>query len=178
MLTLAHVITNTQRRYKEHFEYNTDAEVDELFDLMCTRTAQVTDTSPTDRMLDVIEWTNAMTPRQMSLFVAKCSVHGDVYHSALSDEELALYQAMEARVSRLCDLATELDVKVLIDAEQTYFQPAIDSVVLTMQRKYNTEKPVVYNTYQVCMSVCMYVCMCMYACMHSCMYVCMYEYVL
>lgn len=38
----------------------------------------------------------------------------------------------------------------MIDAEQTYMQPAIDHIVMQLQRKYNTgPTPVVFNTYQV-----------------------------
>ena len=42
-----------------------------------------------------------------------------------------------------------LQVRLMIDAEQTYMQPAIDHIVLHLQRKYNHGKtPVVFNTYQ------------------------------
>ena len=36
----------------------------------------------------------------------------------------------------------------MVDAEHSYFQPAIDHAVLEMQRKYNTTVPIIFNTYQ------------------------------
>ena len=40
-------------------------------------------------------------------------------------------------------------VRLMIDAEHTYFQPAIDAVALRLQRQWNEAAPVVFNTYQV-----------------------------
>jgi len=37
----------------------------------------------------------------------------------------------------------------LLDAEQTYFQPAIDYIALRMSDRYNKKAPIVHNTYQM-----------------------------
>lgn len=48
--------------------------------------------------------------------------------------------------------AKEMDVRVMVDAEQTYFQPAIHRIAMEMMKKFNTEKAIVFNTYQVALT--------------------------
>lgn len=45
------------------------------------------------------------------------------------------------------------NVRMLVDAEQTYMQPAIDAVTLALQMTYNREAAVVMNTYQCYLKV-------------------------
>ena len=40
------------------------------------------------------------------------------------------------------------NVRLMVDAEHSYFQPAIDHAVVELQRKFNHEVPVILNTYQ------------------------------
>lgn len=68
--------------------------------------------------------------------------------SQLSKKEEEMFRNMVRRVNTLVRTAQELDVRIMIDAEQTYFQPAISRITLEMMRKYNTEKAIVFNTYQ------------------------------
>ena len=42
----------------------------------------------------------------------------------------------------------------MVDAEHSYFQPAIDHAAMELQRTYNRHKPTVLNTYQCYLQVC------------------------
>ncbi|MBN2683488.1 MAG: proline dehydrogenase family protein [Bacteroidales bacterium] len=55
----------------------------------------------------------------------------------------------EERVNKLCATAYEFNIPILIDAEDYWFQKAIDEVVTKMMLKYNKEKAIVYNTLQM-----------------------------
>lgn len=68
--------------------------------------------------------------------------------SALTQEEEEMFRNMMRRLHTIACVATEKDVRILVDAEQTYFQPAINRITLELMRKYNKEKAIIFNTYQ------------------------------
>ena len=67
----------------------------------------------------------------------------------LSPEEIAEYDRVLKRVDLICRACFEVDLQVLIDAEHSWIQDAIDDIARDMMRKYNREKPIVFNTYQL-----------------------------
>ncbi len=72
--------------------------------------------------------------------------------AALDAEEVRLVSAMRQRLRRLAAAASQAQVKVMVDAEHTYFQPAIDHLTLELSRAHNRGDAgaVIFNTYQVC----------------------------
>ncbi|KAG5502213.1 hypothetical protein GH5_05166 [Leishmania sp. Ghana 2012 LV757] len=66
----------------------------------------------------------------------------------MSAKEKELWKNVNNRLSLIASMAKELNVRMLIDAEQTFYQLAIDAIVANLQKTYNKELPVVYNTYQ------------------------------
>ena len=68
---------------------------------------------------------------------------------SLNEKELNEWHVIENRFDAICKKAKENDVEVLIDAEESWMQDAADDLVSKMMQKYNTEKPIVYNTLQM-----------------------------
>ena len=68
---------------------------------------------------------------------------------ALSREEQEAYVRLENRVDRLCQTAHDLGLKILVDAEESWFQEIIDELAYRAMAKYNKTRCVVYNTYQM-----------------------------
>jgi len=65
---------------------------------------------------------------------------------------LELLAAMRARLFRVAEFASEKGVRLMVDAEHSYFQPAIDNATLELMRIFNSrscaDRPVIFNTYQ------------------------------
>lgn len=67
----------------------------------------------------------------------------------LTHDESEEWSRVVSRYNRVCALAKEKDVKLLIDAEESWMQSAADDLITEMMRKYNTEKAIVFNTLQM-----------------------------
>ncbi|MGV8812475.1 MAG: proline dehydrogenase family protein [Gelidibacter sp.] len=64
-------------------------------------------------------------------------------------QEQEEWDRVVARYDKVCKLAKEKDVEILIDAEESWMQDAVDDLCEDMMRKYNTGIPVVFNTLQL-----------------------------
>jgi len=53
------------------------------------------------------------------------------------------------RVERICDAAVKAEKLVMIDAEETWIQPAIDLLATAMMRQHNSEHAKIYTTIQM-----------------------------
>ena len=67
----------------------------------------------------------------------------------LDEKEKILFDKSLNRFDKICFTAYKRNVRVLIDAEESWIQNAIDDIVLNMMIKYNKEKAIVFNTSQM-----------------------------
>ncbi len=82
--------------------------------------------------------------------IARFDLLEKVSHSEeLNQAEQEEYQSVLKRVDSICHNAARLDVGVFIDAEETWIQDAIDRIANQMMKRYNKQKVIVYNTFQL-----------------------------
>lgn len=67
----------------------------------------------------------------------------------LSESEKAAYERVKNRVNEICELAHDNNVRVFVDAEESWIQPAIDDLANDMMKSYNKQSAIVYNTFQL-----------------------------
>lgn len=67
----------------------------------------------------------------------------------LSDTEQYAWHKAKDRVDAICAAGYEHNIKILIDAEESWIQDPIDELAQTMMEQYNQGKVIVYNTYQM-----------------------------
>lgn len=69
--------------------------------------------------------------------------------ASLSEKDKLEWGKVFERMNRICALAAERNIGVLIDAEETWIQDPVDVLAMKMMDVYNREKPIVYNTLQL-----------------------------
>lgn len=67
----------------------------------------------------------------------------------LSKVETNQFEKIVDRIDSICHDAGNNDVRLLIDAEHSWIQRVIDDIVAANMEKYNKEKSIIFNTYQL-----------------------------
>ena len=67
----------------------------------------------------------------------------------LTDAEKEEWQRVQERMGKICRRATEKNMGVLIDAEETWIQDPVDVITILMMEQFNKQKAIVYNTLQL-----------------------------
>jgi proline dehydrogenase len=102
--------------------------------------------------VDYIMWSMTLSPRDLPRITAACREIGPLAMATPTQQELELMENMFERGRILAQEAAAHGVRLLMDAEQVRFQPAIDNLVLELQQTYNavdsSDRPLIYNTYQ------------------------------
>jgi proline dehydrogenase len=57
--------------------------------------------------------------------------------------------AVKSRFERICEAAANNQVRLFIDAEETWIQPVLDAWTFEMMCKHNTQRAIIYNTVQM-----------------------------
>ena len=67
----------------------------------------------------------------------------------LNTEDAAAWERGLKRVERICEAAHKADVPVLVDAEESWYQDALDALVTRMMQRFNGKRAIVFNTVQL-----------------------------
>jgi proline dehydrogenase len=67
----------------------------------------------------------------------------------LGADEQAEWERVRERVLRICQRAHERGVRIFLDGEETWIQDVIDGLGEEMMLRFNRERALVYNTYQM-----------------------------
>lgn len=102
--------------------------------------------------IDVLDWNSLLDDREKSaelLLVPNVELGKlEPLLKNFTDEDEKQMQRILQRMDVLAKHAVENRVRLMVDAEQTYLQPAINRLTVDMQKIYNKDKPVIFNTYQ------------------------------
>eukprot|EP00602_Paraphysomonas_sp_CaronLab_P000983 CAMPEP_0185031832 /NCGR_PEP_ID=MMETSP1103-20130426/19489_1 /TAXON_ID=36769 /ORGANISM="Paraphysomonas bandaiensis, Strain Caron Lab Isolate" /LENGTH=478 /DNA_ID=CAMNT_0027567485 /DNA_START=238 /DNA_END=1675 /DNA_ORIENTATION=- len=128
-----------QKQYERYFS-GSGANIEEVFKMLDT---------DDDGMVDYVAWSNRITIEDLYKLTFHCKVKGPLFKATFTNEEREMLTRMRSRLNTLAELASEMDVHMMIDAEHTYFQPAIDNIAYTLMNTYNKKKAVIFTTYQM-----------------------------
>ncbi|XP_055339436.1 proline dehydrogenase 1, mitochondrial-like [Paramacrobiotus metropolitanus] len=107
-----------------------------------------------DGVVDLFEWGDLIDNAKQfdRLLRVPLPIKGGVQFKSLiskfTPEDEEMFRNMMRRLKIITEHAISKEVRMMIDAEQTYFQPAISRLTVELMRRYNREKAYIFNTYQ------------------------------
>ncbi len=107
-----------------------------------------------DEILRTIEAAKGNPAIPFSVFKPSGVIRHDVMEKVSAGKELSADEAKawaqaRGRVEKICNAAYSADVPVLIDAEESWIQPAVDALVTEMMERFNKERALIYGTAQM-----------------------------
>ena len=107
-----------------------------------------------ERVCSLLEFVKAK--RSIPFAVFKPSGYGRIVlyekvsqNLPLNDQESQEWYRVVRRFKNTCLKANELGVMLLIDAEESWIQPAVDNLVEQMMALYNRDRTLIFNTFQM-----------------------------
>jgi proline dehydrogenase len=67
----------------------------------------------------------------------------------LNEKQSLSFENIKRRVHEICKTASDNDVRIFIDAEESWIQNVIDEISMEMALEFNSGKAIVFNTYQM-----------------------------
>ena len=106
------------------------------------------------KILDTLKFSSGKSALQFTVFKATSLGPIDLFEKVsagigLNYEEKNIWRRVLKRIEVCCKTARSLNVKIFIDAEESWIQSAIDDIAESMMAKFNTKKTYVFTTIQM-----------------------------
>ncbi|MBU2527058.1 MAG: proline dehydrogenase family protein [Bacteroidetes bacterium] len=105
------------------------------------------------RTISIIEFANTHASLPFAVFKPTGFARFDLLekvsaNTPLSDVEKVEWEKVVARFDQIAACAAKRHIGLLVDAEESWIQQAVDDLVLDLMRKYNKTQVVIFNTIQ------------------------------
>ena len=109
--------------------------------------------SALETILKLIEFSKDKAALPIAVFKPSAFGRLDLYQKVserkkLSSDENAEWDRIKTRFEKVCSLGKLNNVKILIDAEESWIQDAVDDLILELMQTYNSDDLIVYSTLQ------------------------------
>ena len=106
------------------------------------------------KILDTLKFSSGKSALPFTVFKATSLGPIDLFEKVsagigLNYEEKNVWRRVLKRIEVCCKTARSLNVKIFIDAEESWIQSAIDDIAESMMAKFNTKKTYVFTTIQM-----------------------------